>query len=95
VIVPINFLRVVETAGEVPRILDPYNSDEDHVSKDCPNPLTAEYLATITCRRCEQPGHLSADCPEKPKFTCNNCGQEGHKRSECTVRLTFYLFPLT
>ena len=63
------------------------NSEEGHNSRECPEPLTAEFLATITCRRCEQTGHIGADCPEKPKFLCSNCDQEGHKRSECTVLL--------
>ena len=59
--------------------------EEGHTSKECDKPLTEEFLATITCRRCGGTGHLGADCPEKPKLLCNNCGQEGHRRSECTV----------
>ena len=60
-------------------------SEEGHTSKECEKPLTPEFLATITCRRCEQTGHLSVDCPEKPKLICNNCDQEGHRSRECPV----------
>ena len=60
-------------------------SEEGHNSKECDKPLTPEFLATITCRRCEQTGHITADCPEKPKFVCHNCDQEGHRAKDCPV----------
>ena len=59
--------------------------EEGHTSKECEKPLTEEFLATVTCRRCEQTGHLSADCPERPKLVCSNCDQDGHKSRDCPV----------
>src|SRR4030095_6490061 len=59
--------------------------EEGHSSKECDKPLTPEFLATITCRRCEKTGHLGADCPEKPKLFCSNCDGEGHRARDCTV----------
>jgi hypothetical protein len=62
------------------------SSEEGHNSKECDKPLTEAFLATITCRRCEQMGHMSGDCPEKPKFLCSNCDGEGHRVRECPVQ---------
>jgi Zinc knuckle len=84
-IVLINLPLVVVIVG-IPLFLRcAEDSDEGHNSKECDKPLTEEFLATITCRQCEQTGHMKSDCPEKPKFLCSNCGQEGHRRSECSV----------
>ena len=60
-------------------------SEEGHNSKECEKPLTEEFLATITCRRCDKTGHMSADCPERPKFLCRNCDAEGHGSRDCPV----------
>ena len=75
----------VGIVGPSPPVCDVDGSEKDHSSKDCDKPLTPEFLATITCRQCDQIGHLKANCPERPKFTCSNCDQEGHKKSECPV----------
>ena len=52
-------------------------SEDGHASKECDKPLTEEFLATITCRRCEKTGHLDVHCSEKLKFMSPNFDDEG------------------
>lgn len=49
-------------------------SEEGRISKECDKSLREEFLAAITCRRCEKTGNLS---PEKPKFMSPNFDAEG------------------
>ncbi|XP_057471067.1 uncharacterized protein LOC130759868 [Actinidia eriantha] len=34
----------------------------------------------IVCHRCNQPGHLRSECPQR---VCYNCGQQGHISTNC------------
>ena len=47
------------------------------MKSECNNPRV------LTCRTCSQPGHLAAECPDKPPSVCNNCKQDGHVAHEC------------
>ncbi|XP_057501509.1 uncharacterized protein LOC130785368 [Actinidia eriantha] len=34
----------------------------------------------IVCHRCNQPGHIRSECPQR---VCYNCGQQGHISTNC------------
>src|SRR5271169_2319077 len=36
----------------------------------------------VTCKECDETGHLARDCPNKK---CRNCEQPGHHSRDCTV----------
>jgi cellular nucleic acid-binding protein len=65
---------------------------EDHLSANCPNRIkiipsrTTNQLNRIVCHRCDQPGHLAKDCPEKKK--CYTCGSEDHLSANCPNQST-------
>lgn len=46
-----------------------------------PEPRSAE---GVECRKCNEIGHFSKDCPKAGPRGCRNCGQEGHMAKECT-----------
>jgi zinc knuckle protein len=52
-----------------------------HFSKDCP---TKEDRGPMTCRKCNEEGHMARDCTNAPAMVCRNCNQEGHMSRECT-----------
>jgi hypothetical protein len=37
--------------------------------------------ATVTCFRCQKPGHMSRDCKGKP--FCKRCNKQGHETRDC------------
>ncbi|KAK4456946.1 hypothetical protein QBC42DRAFT_189805, partial [Cladorrhinum samala] len=50
-----------------------------HNKAECPNPAKPKGA----CRRCNQEGHWSKECPNAPPQACNGCGSTEHLRREC------------
>ncbi|GFY97855.1 hypothetical protein Acr_12g0003960 [Actinidia rufa] len=47
-----------------------------------PNPSNPGRISEsqIVCHRCNQPGHIRSECPQR---VCYNCGQQGHISTNC------------
>lgn len=102
-------LSVVKKAiGRMVRFFSRRPSDLHPMSAACPSDVdngtkrykssasTANSTPSVTCYKCQQPGHYSAACPDSGKPTtstvsssgltsgsCFKCGEEGHWSSNC------------
>lgn len=47
---------------------------------------TSPYSGANSCRRCQQPGHSSADCPNTSFLVCLSCGKEIMLTRNCSCR---------
>lgn len=50
------------------------------MSKDCPT------RGPMTCRSCNEEGHMAKDCPSRGPMVCRACNEEGHMSKDCPTR---------